>query len=136
MENPDFLSIEDIQVLNIDSQPLKHKPKLDLEKINQTLPDDILRTIYDNYLSPQLVYDKLQLILKSKESRNLNHFPLSEYLEKVIFKEPLVIEKLKMEDPLFLLIYSKEFVENSRTFKKFSNKYDSFALSWLMHLYH
>jgi len=52
MDNPYFLSIEDIQELNIDSQPLNPKSKIDLEKLNRTLPDDVLRNIYDNYLSP------------------------------------------------------------------------------------
>jgi hypothetical protein len=136
MDNPYFLSIEDIQELNIDSQPLNPKSKIDLEKLNRTLPDDVLRNIYDNYLSPQSVYDKLQIILKSKESINLNYFPLSEYLEKVVFREPLVIEKLKIENPLFLLIYVQEIVQNTRTFTNLKNKYDSFALSWLMFLYH
>jgi hypothetical protein len=119
------LSIEDIQVLT-----------LDCEKVNRTLPDDILRSIYDNYLSPQLVYDKLQNILKSKESQSLNCYPLGEYLENVVFKEPLVIEKLKKEDSLFLFIYRTEIGQNIRTFVKFTNKYQSFALTWLMHLYH
>jgi hypothetical protein len=119
------LSIEDIEVLT-----------LDCEKVNRTLPDDILRSIYDNYLSPQLVYDKLQNLLKSKESQSLNHFPLGEYLEKVVFKEPLVVEKLKKEDSLFLFIYKTEINQNNRTFVKFTNKYQSFALSWLMYLYH
>ena len=119
------LSIEDIQVLT-----------LDCEKVNRTLPDDILRSIYDNYLSPQLVFDKLQNILKSKESQSLNYYPLGEYLENVVFKEPLVIEKLKKEDSLFLFIYRTEIGQNIRTFVKFTNKYQSFALTWLMHLYH
>lgn len=135
MEIPDFLSTEDIQELNIHSQPLEPTRKLDLEKVNRTLPDDILRTIYDNYLSPQLVCDKLQIILQSKESRNLNHFPLSEYLEQVVFKDSLVIEKLKRENPLFLHIYCSEIEDNNRRFARFTNKYDSFALSWLMFLY-
>lgn len=133
MEIPDFLSTEDIQELDLNTQP---KTKMDLEKVNRTLPDDILRTIYDNYLSPQLVCDKLQIILQSKESRNLNHFPLSCYLEKVVFKDSLVIEKLKRENPLFLNIYLKEVEENNRHFVNFKNKYDSFALSWLLYLYH
>jgi hypothetical protein len=119
------LSIEDIQVLT-----------LDCEKVNRTLPDDILRSIYDNYLSPQLVYDKLQNILKSKESQSLNYYPLGEYLENVVFKEPLVIEKLKKEDSLFLFIYRTEIGQNIRTFVKFTNKYQSFSLTWLMNLYH
>jgi len=136
MDASEFLSVEDIQELNIDSQPPTSQVKLDWEKVNRTLPDNILRTIYDNYLSPDSVCNKLQTILESEESRRLNYFPLSEYLETVVLKEPLVVEKLKKTNPLFLFIYKKEISQNSRTFTKFSNKYNSFALSWLMHLYH
>ena len=93
------------------------------------------KTVYDNYLTPESICDKLQNILHSKESMNLNHFPLSCYLEQVVFNEPMAIEKLKAENPLFLHIYLTEIEDNNRRFKRFTNKYDSFALSWLMCLY-
>jgi hypothetical protein len=95
---------------NTEPKPLENKT-LDMEKIN-----------------------KLENLLLSDESRNLNHYPLGEYLEKVVFKEPLVIEKLKRENVLFLFLYHKEIVEKTQI-TSLKNKYNNLALRWLMNLY-
>jgi hypothetical protein len=125
MENT--LLIEEIELI---------EDKLDIEKMKRRLPDDVLRKIYDNYFSPEQICNKLQSLLVSKECCSLYYFELGEYLENVVFKEPLAVNKLKKENPLFLQIYHEEIVLDRRHFVKFENKYQSFALAWLMYLYH
>ena len=134
------LSEKDIQYTdkntNIYSQPLVTNQNIDLKKLNQTLPDDILRTIYDNYLLPEIMYNQLQVILHSKDSQRLNSIELSDYLENVVFTEPIFIEKLQRENAVFANIYQTEIIQNQRTFKNMTNIYQNFAMCWLFHLYH
>ena len=128
------LSLEEITLEEIPtiSLPLE----LELETVNKMLPDDVLKKIYDNYFSSDIIIHKLTDILNSKESQNLNHHRLSEYLKKVVLGNKEVVEKLKKENPLFLQIYKEEIVCNQRHFKLIENKYESFAMAWLMYLYH
>jgi len=51
-------------------------------------------------------------------------------------KNPAVVHKLKKENPLFLKIYENEIVNKKKTFILFTSVYQSFALAWLMYLYH
>lgn len=107
-----------------------------LETHIKNLPDDITNKIYYEYFYYDYLYNKIQNVLNSNDSQNLNYNPLRNLLIKYnILNNINIVTYLCNNNSIFKLIYSDHYIKNKNTFINFK-KIDSFSLSWLMYLYH
>lgn len=106
------------------------------------LPEDIQKSIYNDYIKPDMIIIELNKILKSEESKKLNHIPLYLFLSNVVFKNDvvfnneIVIKNLLSNDKIFKIVYEQHIIKKENTFVNFKDSINSMALSWLMYLYH
>jgi hypothetical protein len=107
-----------------------------LEDLNRHLPHDVLQKIYVDHFSPESIIHHLMEIIKSEECQRLHYQELGDYLEKTVLPNPVVVKKLQKENPIFEQLYREEIVGRNKHFRLFTNIYHSFALAWLMILYH
>jgi hypothetical protein len=118
-------------------QKTKSSSSIQLENIATQLPYDILHKIYKDHFSPEtVVISHLMKMIESKECQDLHYFELGDYLEKSVLPNPVVVKKLQKENPLFAQLYQEEIVRGKKHFARFESTYYSFALAWLMFLYH
>jgi hypothetical protein len=104
-----------------------------INKINN-LPHSLQLDIYDNFLVSKKLYNELMEELKSYRCIKLNHEELSKIIEKVL-ENNLILKYLRKNNKIFNNIYICHIINNNKNFKNMSN-INSFALSWLMYLYH
>lgn len=105
-----------------------------MSDIISQLPEDIQRKIYTDHFETTLIYDEIQTILNSPESMHLEYIPLSEKI-LYIFSKPLLVKYLLKYDPIFCLLLDTHVIQKKKSFKLLSPIH-SFALAWLMYLYH
>lgn len=109
---------------------------IDANSIINHLPDNIQKYIYFEYVKPDLILTELKNILNSKSSQNLDTKLLYNFLKKFILNDKQIIKYLLDNDKVFELIYKEHIINDIKRFKNFNDKYESFALCWLMYLYH
>jgi hypothetical protein len=107
-----------------------------VETLIKNLPNDITNKIYYDYFYYDYLYNKIQNVLNSNDSQNLNYKPLRNLLISYnILNNTNFIIYLCNKNSIFKSIYSDHYIKIKNTFIHFK-KIDSFSLSWLMNLYH
>ena len=99
------------------------------------LPIDIIKMIWIEYIKPDLICLKLDSILNSTKSKQLNYYPLYDYIPFVL-NNKFVVEYLIKNNQTFNEIYNTHIINNIKLFINFPDILSSMALSWLMYLYH
>ena len=102
------------------------------------LPTDIKIKIYNEYFKIGLVcnkkYEILMMEIKSPKCTSLDPTDLKQIVE-LIFKNPEILSYVRAKNHLFNQIYIEHYIHNQKRFDLL-NLFDSFNLTWLMHLYH
>lgn len=106
-----------------------------IDKI-KSLPTDVQKRIYSEYVKQYLILTELNDILNSEPSKSLDPKPLYYFLKKSIIDNKQIIKYLNENNKIFKLIYDEHIIRCIKTFKKIDDEVESLALSWLMHLYH
>ena len=99
------------------------------------LPNDIKKNIFHDHFEYILKYEELKHILNSELSQNLNISLLLPYVKKYILNDKKYISFLFKNNKTFKNIYTAHYIDHNKNFI-LMNVNESFALSWLMYLYH
>lgn len=102
---------------------------------NSEFPDELKLTIFNEHFKYNLKYDNLIQILNSETSQKLNISLLLPYIQENILNDKNYISFLIKINDTFKNIYTSHFINHKKTFI-LMNINESFALSWLMYLYH
>lgn len=103
-------------------------------RLINSLPDDVIRHIYEEYFIGIDTCDKYLKLLESVESQSLIYTQLVEPTRRLL-EYPCAIEYLCSKHPIFKQMYIKHYIKNNKLFVQMDNL-ESFILSILMHLYH
>lgn len=106
----------------------------ELLKYNK-LPIDIKNTIFYDHFKYNLMYEELKHILNSELSQKLNISLLLPYINKFVLNNKKYISFLLKNNEIFKNIYTTHYIDHNKNFI-LMNVNESFALSWLMYLYH
>jgi len=103
-------------------------------RLINTLPDDVMRHIYEEYFVGIDTCNKYLKLLESDESHNLNYLPLVEPTRRLL-KHPCAVEYLCSKHKVFKYVYTEHFIKKNKSFL-LMDMLHSFIASVLMHLYH
>lgn len=112
-----------------DSVALKNTIRL----IN-TLPDDVMRHIYEEYFVGIDACNKYLELLKSDKSHNLEYAHLVEPTRRLL-AHPCAVEYLCSKHKVFKKMYVKHYIQHNKSFL-LMDMLHSFIASILMYLYH
>ena len=98
-------------------------------------PNELKLTIFNEHFKYHLKYYELNEILESTTSMKLDISLLLPYVEKNILNDKEYISFLFKRNDIFEIIYTSHFINHNKYFKLMDVN-ESFALSWLMYLYH
>ena len=101
----------------------------------KNLPNDIKKNIFHDHFEYILKYEELKQILNSNVSQKLNISLLLPYVNKFILNDQKYISFLLKNNKIFKNIYTNHYIDHNKNFIHM-NVNESFALSWLMYLYH
>lgn len=104
-----------------------------IKNINN-LPYSLQLDIYNNFLVSKKLYNELIKEIESYRCIKLNYEELAKII-KIILENNFIVNYLCKNNKIFNKIYTDHIVNNNKQFEKMSN-INSFALSWLMYLYH
>ena len=116
---------------------ITHPENIAFEKIVRlinSLPDDVMRHMYDEYFIGIDTCDKFLELLKSENSQSLDYKPLLETARRLI-QYPCAVEYLCGKHKIFKQMYIEHYIKNKKTFV-LMDILDSFILSILTQLYH
>ena len=99
-----------------------------------TLSVDLKNHIYYDFLQLDILNQELNNLLNSELCMQLNYTELSLLLRKILSHQKFVIY-LKKNNEIFNNIYTTHIMNNNKFFVNLEI-IDSFALCWLMYLYH
>jgi len=103
-------------------------------RLIKSLPDDVIRHIYEEYFVGIDTCNKYLELLKSDTSQSLIYTQLVEPTRRLL-EYPCAIEYLCSKHKIFKQMYIKHYIQNNKLFAQMDNL-ESFILSILMHLYH
>ena len=103
-------------------------------RLINTLPDDVMRHIYEEYLVGIDTCNKYLKLLESKESQHLKYEHLLEPTRQLL-EYPCAIEYLCSKHNVFKKMYTEHYIKHNKSFL-LMDMLPSFILSILMHLYH
>jgi hypothetical protein len=103
-------------------------------RLINSLPDDVMRHIYEEYFVGIDTCNKYLELLKSDESHSLSHLHLIEPTRRLL-EHPCAIEYLCRKHPIFKRMYIEHYIKNNKWFL-LMDMLESFIVSILMHLYH
>ena len=98
---------------------------------NSEFPDELKLTIFNDHFKYNLKYNDLTQILNSDTCQKL----VLPYIQKNILNDQEYISFLLKINNVFKNIYTQHYINHKKNFK-LMNVNESFALSWLMYLYH
>ena len=99
-----------------------------------TLPDDIMRKIYEDYFEGKTLCKEFLQKLESEDSKRLRHLSMMDITTRVL-QYPCVVEYLRKKSSVFDYYYKEHFIlKNPHYVQK--SRAESFILCILMHLYH
>ena len=116
---------------------ITHPENIAFEKIVRlinSLPDDVMRHMYEEYFIGIDTCDKFLELLKSESSSSLEYKPLID-LARRLLQHPCAVEYLCGKHPIFKKVYIEHYIKNNKSFL-LMDMLESFVLSILMHLYH
>lgn len=102
---------------------------------NSEFPDELKLTIFNDHFKYNLKYNDLTQILNSDTCQKLDIKLLLPYIQKNILNDQEYISFLLKINNVFKNIYTQHYINHKKNFK-LMNVNESFALSWLMYLYH
>ena len=105
-----------------------------LANLINSLPDDVMRHIYEEYFVGIDTCNKFLELLKSKESQSLQYEHLTEATQ-MLLKHPCAVEYLCKKHSIFKKMYTEHYIQNNKMFLQM-DMLRSFIVSILMHLYH
>ena len=103
-------------------------------RLINSLPDDVMRHIYEEYFVGIDTCNKYLELLKSENSRSLEYKPLIEITRRLL-QHPCAVEYLCGKHKIFKKMYFEHYIKNNKSFL-LMDMLESFVLSILMHLYH
>ena len=103
-------------------------------RLINSLPDDVVRHIYEEYFVGIDTCNKYLELLKSEKSRSLEYKPLIEITRRLL-QYPCAVEYLCGKHKIFKKMYVEHYIKNNKSFL-LMDMLESFVLSILMHLYH
>jgi hypothetical protein len=103
-------------------------------RLINSLPDDVMRHIYEEYFVGIDKCNKYLKLLESDESRNLKYEHLLEPT-RWLLEHPCAIEYLCSKHAVFKQMYVKHYIQHNKSFVLMDMTH-SFILSILMYLYH
>lgn len=104
-----------------------------IKNINN-LPYILQLDICNNFLVSKKLYNELMKEIESYRCMILDYEELAKIIKNIL-ENNLIVNYLCKNNKIFNNIYTDHIVNNNKEFKKMSN-INSFALSWLMYLYH
>ena len=137
MDNNQERSVQerDIQESDIQERFLNDRNELrKLANLINSLPDDVMRHIYEEYFVGIDTCNKYLELLKSKESQSLQYEHLTEATQ-MLLKHPCAVEYLCKKHSIFKKMYTEHYIQNNKMFLQM-DMLRSFIVSILMHLYH
>lgn len=105
-----------------------------LTRLINTLPDDVLRHIYEEYFVCKDTCNKYLRLLHSNTPHGLIYGLLVEPTRRLL-KYPCAIEYLCTKHSIFNKMYIEHFIKNNKWYEKMS-MFESFIASILTHIYH
>ncbi len=103
-------------------------------RLINSLPDDVMRHIYEEYFVGIDACNKFLELLKSESSCSLEYKPLID-LARRLLQYPCAVEYLCGKHTIFKKMYIEHYIKNNKSFL-LMDTLESFVLSILMHLYH
>ena len=103
-------------------------------RLINSLPDDVMRHIYEEYFVGIDTCNKYLELLKTDESHRLSHWHLIEPTRRLL-EYPCAVEYLCSKHPIFKRMYIEHYIKNNKWFV-LMNVLESFIVSILMHIYH
>jgi hypothetical protein len=103
-------------------------------RLINSLPDDVMRHIYEEYFVGIEACNKFLELLKSENSHSLEYKPLID-LARRLLQYPCAVEYLCGKHTVFKKMYIEHYIKNNKSFL-LMDMLESFVLSILMHLYH
>jgi len=104
-----------------------------IKNINN-LPHSLQLDICNNFLVSKKLYNELMKEIESYRCMILDYEELAKIIKNIL-ENNLIVNYLCKNNKIFNNIYTDHIVNNNKQFEKMSN-INSFALSWLMYLYH
>ena len=120
-----------------DNQAVDNQKRTDLIKtirLINSLPDDVMRHIYEEYFVGIDTCNKYLKLLESDESRRLKYEHLTEPTRQLL-QHPCAVEYLCKKHEIFKKMYTKHYIQHNKSFV-LMDMLHSFIASILMHLYH
>ena len=103
-------------------------------RLINSLPDDVMRHIYEEYFVGIDTWNKYLELLKSDESHSLISSHLMEPTRRLL-KHPCAIEYICRKHTVFKKMYIEHYIKNNKRFV-LMDTLESFIVSILMYLYH
>lgn len=106
----------------------------DVNKLIESLPNDVNKMIYNDHFSLDALNNNLQRILKSDDACRLKYNELALEVPKILENKEFVNYLLE-RNIIFRKLYDTHIIQNKNMFV-LMDRDNSFAASWLMYLYH
>ena len=103
-------------------------------RLINSLPDDVMRHIYEEYFVGIDTCNKYLELLKSDDSHNLEYAHLVEPTRRLL-AHPCAVEYLCSKHKIFKKMYIEHYIKNNKAFL-LMDMLHSFIASILMYLYH
>lgn len=103
-------------------------------RLINSLPDDVMRHIYEEYFVGIDTCNKYLKLLETDESRNLKYEHLLEPTRRLL-EHPCAIEYLSSKHKVFKHMYTEHYINHNKSFLRMDMLH-SFIASILMYLYH
>jgi hypothetical protein len=103
-------------------------------RLINSLPDDVMRHIYEEYFVGIEACNKFLELLKSESSQSLEYKQLTNLADRLL-QYPCAVEYLCEKHTIFKKVYIEHYIKNNKSFL-LMDMLESFVLSILMHLYH
>ncbi len=126
-----YLTTININITNMQDNSTALKKTV---RLINSLPDDVMRHIYEQYFVGIDTCDKYLELLKGEEAHNLKYEHLVEPTRRLL-EHPCAIEYLCSKHPVFKKMYIEHYVKHNKSFL-LMDLLHSFIVSILMHLYH
>ena len=105
-----------------------------ITRLINTLPDDVMRHIYEEYFVCKDTCNKYLKLLNFNTPQNLIYGLLVEPTHRLL-AYPCAIEYLCTKHSIFKKMYIEHYIKNNKWYERMST-FESFIASILIHIYH
>lgn len=109
-----------------------------MEKSISLLPDEIKLKIYNDYFHPKHKFKEIINVLKTSECQHLYYKILMPHIKYMFLNDKILLHyMIKHGDNYnFNIVYENNVIKKKKMYTLFDDKFNSFALEWLMYVYH